>query len=51
MMARYDNDANILCLRAREFDMNTYQLIIKTFLMTQFSEEVRHKRRIQLLEK
>ena len=51
MMARYDNDANILCLRAREVDSKLYPNIIKAFLMTEFSELERHKKRIQLLEK
>lgn len=51
MMARYDNDANILCLRAREFDHTLYPQIIKTFLLTEFSEFERHKRRISILEK
>ncbi len=51
MMARYDNNANVLCLRAREFDSNKYEVIVKTFLLTQFSNFERHQRRISLLEK
>ena len=49
-MARLDNNCNILCLRCREFDLNTYYEIIRTFLETHFSEEVRHSRRVELLE-
>ncbi len=51
MMARYDNDANILCLRAREFNHDLYPQIIKAFLLTEFSQLERHKRRISKLEK
>ena len=51
MMARYDNDANILCLRAREFDQSLYFNIIKAFLLTNFSNLERHIRRINALEK
>lgn len=51
MMARYDNDANILCLRSREFNHDLYPQIIKAFLLTEFSQLERHKRRISKLEK
>ena len=47
MMAREDNDANVLTLRSREFDHSLYEKIVKAFLMTQFSGEDRHKRRIE----
>lgn len=48
-MARVDNNANVLTLRSREFDHNQYYNIVRTFLQTQFSEEIRHKRRIEKL--
>jgi len=53
-MARKDNDANVLTLRAREFNHKKYGKIIKTFLETKFSNEKRHLKRInklKLLEK
>jgi len=49
-MARLDEDANVLTLRAREFDTNRYYEIIKSFLETEFSQEERHIRRINELE-
>jgi ribose 5-phosphate isomerase B len=49
-MARFDNDANVLTLRAREFDHSKYEEIVKTFLNTKFSGYERHKHRISKLE-
>ena len=49
-MARFDNDANVLTLRAREFDHNKYEEIVKTFLETKFSNYDRHKNRIAKIE-
>lgn len=49
-MARFDNDANILTLRAREFDHSKYYEIVRMFLETHFSNEPRHKKRISKLE-
>ncbi len=49
-MARHDNDTNILTLRSREFDHSKYYNIIRMFLETNFSEESRHKKRIEELE-
>lgn len=46
-MARMDNDANVLTLRSREFDHKKYYEIVRTFLESHFSEEQRHKRRIE----
>ncbi len=46
-MARYDNDANVLTLRAREFDHSKYKDIVSTFLMEKFSGIERHQRRIE----
>lgn len=48
--ARTDDDANVLILRARNFDHRRYKAILKTFFQTPFSEEKRHKRRIAKLE-
>lgn len=50
-MAKKDNNANILTLRAREFDHNLYKDIIQTFLETEFSNLKRHQNRIDMLEK
>ncbi len=49
--AREHNDANILSLGADYFDTKTAKRIVKTFLETPFSEEERHKRRIDKIEK
>lgn len=49
-MARQDNNANIITLRAREFDHSKYKEILQAFFQTEFSEEQRHKKRIDLLE-
>lgn len=49
-MARYDNDANVLTLRARQFDWDNYETILLAFLNSTFSNEARHSRRIDALE-
>ena len=49
-MAKIDNNANVLCLRAREFNSELYYPIIKNFLETHFSEEERHKKRVEQLD-
>ena len=49
-MARKDNDANILTLRARNFNWDYYESIVLSFLFTSFSKEERHQRRIDKLE-
>tara|TARA_Y100000034_G_scaffold99583_1_gene122464 strand:- start:123 stop:545 length:423 start_codon:yes stop_codon:yes gene_type:complete len=49
-MSRYDNDANVLCLRARQFSFEKTEQIIKTWLKTKFSNIPRHKRRIKEIE-
>ena len=49
-MARVDNNCNILCLRAREFDTSKYLEIIKAFISSHPSEEKRHIRRVELLD-
>lgn len=45
--AREDNDANILTLRAREFDDSLYGPILVEFLDTDFLNLERHEKRIQ----
>ena len=48
--ARQHNDANILCLGARDIDTETAKKITKIFLETEVSSEARHKRRISEIE-
>lgn len=50
-MARQHNDANILCLRGREFPAAKAAALAQLFLETPFSKEARHKRRIALVSK
>ena len=45
-MARRDNDANILTLRARKFRSKKYEEIVETFLITEYSNFPRQRRRI-----
>lgn len=49
--AREHNDANILSLGADYIDTEKAKIIVKTFLETSFSEEERHKRRIEKISK
>lgn len=49
-MARFDNNCNILCLRSREFETHKYKTIIKQFIETEFSDKLRHRNRVQLLD-
>jgi len=49
-MGRKDNDANILTLRARNFNKGNYEGILKTFLETKFSNLDRHKSRIEKIK-
>jgi ribose 5-phosphate isomerase B len=49
--SRLDNDANVLTLRAIEFDHSKYKNIVETFLLTEFSGEFRHQRRIDEVTK
>ena len=46
-MARHDNDANVLTLRAREFPRDEIKIIVETWLSTPFSGLERHKQRIE----
>jgi 2-polyprenyl-6-hydroxyphenyl methylase/3-demethylubiquinone-9 3-methyltransferase len=48
-LAREHNDANILCLGARFTDNELAKKIVKQFLKTEFSQESRHKKRINKL--
>lgn len=51
IMSRHDNDANVMTLRSREFDHGLYERLVRLFLETEFSGAMRHKRRIDLLDK
>ncbi|MFH1649179.1 MAG: RpiB/LacA/LacB family sugar-phosphate isomerase [Candidatus Woesearchaeota archaeon] len=51
VMARKDNDANILTLRGRKFPKKNLLPIVDSFIKTKFSNLPRHKRRISKLEK
>lgn len=48
-LTRQHNDANILCLAAKDIDLDTAKQIINTFINTEFSNGERHIRRIQKL--
>ncbi len=45
--SRTDDDANVLCLPARDLTDDQVKRIIETWLSTEFSEAERHKRRIE----
>ena len=46
-LSRNDTDANVLCLAADFLDEETAKKILTVWLMTSFSQEERHKRRIR----
>ncbi len=46
-MAREHNDANVLCLRGRNFSDAKNLQLVKIWLNTEFSEAKRHNRRIR----
>ncbi len=50
-MTRLHNDANMLALGAGIVGTNLALEIVDVFLRTEFSNEERHKRRIELIEK
>ena len=50
-MSRFDNNTNVLCLRARKFPFFSIKNIMNVWLETPFSKESRHKRRIEKLDK
>jgi ribose 5-phosphate isomerase B len=49
--SRADDDANVLCLPAREMSATNAKEIIKVWLKTEFSNEERHVRRLQKIKK
>ncbi len=49
--ARQDEDANVLCLVAKDLNLKKALNLIETFFNTPFSKLARHKRRIQKLKK
>tara|TARA_Y100000310_G_scaffold344684_1_gene458783 strand:- start:561 stop:1013 length:453 start_codon:yes stop_codon:yes gene_type:complete len=48
---REDNDINILCLRGRKFSKIKSKRIVRAWLTTEFSKDLRHKRRIDKITK
>lgn len=50
-MSRVDNDSNILALRGKRFPFEEIEKIIKIWLKTDFSNSLRHRRRIRKLDK
>ena len=50
IMARKDNDSNVMCLRGRKIYFWRVKRIVKAFLETEFSGETRHKRRIKKID-
>lgn len=48
---REHNNSNILCLGERVLDESLMLKIVETWLDTPFSNEERHKRRIEMIEK
>ncbi|MBI4140611.1 ribose 5-phosphate isomerase B [Candidatus Woesearchaeota archaeon] len=50
-MAREHNDANIACLRGRKFPVKKALKILKVWLKTSFSRELRHKQRLEKVSK
>lgn len=44
---REDDDANVLCLAGRVLQPDFAKAIVKKFLMTKFSKEERHERRLK----
>ena len=49
IMSRKDNDANVICLRGRQFSTLLEKKLVWLWLNTSFSKQSRHKRRIKLL--
>ena len=50
-MSRQDNDANVMALGARVLDTETAKRLVKIWLETSFSNEERHVRRIEKINK
>lgn len=49
-MSRSHNNSNVLCLGARIIDKNLAKKITKIWLETDFSSEVRHKKRVKQID-
>lgn len=49
--SRNDNDINVLCLRGRKFSASKAKKVVAIWLTTEFSNEARHKRRIEKIER
>lgn len=49
-MSRKDNDSNIACFRSRGANSEEQINLLNIWLKTEFSKEVRHKRRIKKLD-
>lgn len=49
-LSRLHNDANVLSLGSAFIDIDTAKELVKIFLETQFSNEERHKRRIEKIK-
>lgn len=50
-LSRQHNDANVLCLSGWDLKLPMAQKIIKTWLVTKFSDAPRHKRRINKISR
>ncbi len=48
-LSRQHNDANVISLGAREYDIETAAGFVDTFLATPFSHDPRHQRRIDMV--
>lgn len=48
--ARNDDDANVLCLPARHLEKDTANVLVETFLNTEFSHVGKYQRRIQEMD-
>jgi ribose 5-phosphate isomerase B len=46
-MSKKDNNANVLCLRSRENTFAKVKNVVNEWLKTEFSGDVRHRKRIQ----
>jgi ribose 5-phosphate isomerase B len=50
LMSRIDNDANVLCISGRKGNMEKKMKMIDLWLNTNFSNEDRHRRRIEKIK-
>jgi len=51
LQSREHNDANVLCLGSKIIDSETAKKIVRTWLETDFSNDERHVRRLEKIEK